>query len=359
MRRSKYIFIVLSSIFFMGCSDEGMVEIDSLSYPGNSFFQGQYVPIWVSVKVSNLKNATYYWECSGGEFLYNPGTVETLSHTIWKAPKVNGDYTITCTVKCDGAEQSRVTKIKVANFFLVRFEVTNDNQYFVAVNYPLTSGVLTNVKNGEAELIGSKNNTQGQFSMLNPVDSALHKSTFTFNIDMAWRTKFKSANTPIAWSYTFYKPKSMDGTIVMEYIREVQILLFPNSISSTIGLPTSFGTVLPTGSNFIIGYEVFNPVYSTSKWYTITAGRNEKFLMTDGALATAVNKGYRNFGLRIDANNIVGFGMDKAYQINSTKLQDWFTAHPTINPTLYLKNIIFRSYDECNMYLDNWGVELE
>lgn len=358
MKKIKNIFFVIATLLFAGCSNEGIVEIDSLSYPGTTFFQGQYVPIWVNAKVSNLKNATYQWECTGGEFLFNPGTVETLSHTIWKAPKANGDYTITCTVNCDGVKQSRVTNIKVANFFLVPFEVTNDNQYFKAIAYPLTGGILTGIKNGEAELIGSTAGTLGQFSMSTPIDSSLHKAPFTYNVDVAWRTKFKSTNTPIIWRYSFYKPTNIDGTAVKEYIREVQVQIFPKSSTVTVGLPNTFNTTLAKGNNFIIGYEVYNPVYSTSTWYTLTFGRNETFLMTDGALTTAINKGYRNFGLKIDAANVVDFGMDNGFQIHTTKLQDWFLAHPTVSSKLQLKNIMFQSYDACNMYLDNWGLEL-
>lgn len=358
MKSINYIFIVLTSIYVIGCSDEAFVEIDSLNHPGSNFFQGQNVPIWVSVNVSNLKNTTYKWECTGGEFQYNPATVKTLSYTVWQAPKVNGEYTITCTVNCDGVKQSRSTKITVSKFFLVSFEITNDNEYFKAVDYPLTNGFLTNVMNGEAELICSKSNTLGQFSMANPIDSAIQKAGFNFNVDIAWRTKFKSTITPIVWRYTFYKPKNIDGTDVKEYIRELQVQFFPLASATTNGLPTTFGTTLPMGSNYIIGYEVFNPIFSTSTWHTMTFGRNDAFLMTDGALTTALNKGYRNFGLKIDANNIVDFGMDNLYQINSTKLQEWFTAHPAVYQQLQLKNIMFRSYDACNMYLDNWGLEL-
>jgi len=358
MRSINNIYILLTSIFLFGCTDEAFVEIDSLNHPGNSFFQGQNVPIWVSVNVSNLKNATYDWECTGGEFQYNPATVKTLSYTVWQAPKVNGEYTISCTVNCDGEKQSRSTKIKVNKFFLVNFEITNDNEYFKAADYPLTNGFLTNVMNGEAELICSKSNTLGQFSMANPIDSAIQKTGFAFKVDMAWRSNFKSANTPIVWRYIFYKPKNIDGTDVKEYIREVQVQLFPKSNALTTSLPNTFGTTLPIGSNYIIGYEVFNPIYSSSSWYTMAFGQNDAFLMHDGALVDATNMGYRNFRLKIAANNVVDFGMDNLYQINSSKLLDWFVAHTAVYQQLQLKNIMFRSYDGCNIYLDNWGLEL-
>lgn len=353
------IYILVTALFLVGCGTDGFVEIDSLNHPGSNFFQGQNVPMWVSVKVSDLKNASYEWQCSGGEFQFNPGAVNSLSHTVWKAPKKNGQYSITCTVSCDGVQQSRTTTVTVNNYFFVGFEIINDNEYFKAADYPLTNGFLTNVKNGEAELIGSRSNILGQFSMANNIDSVDQKKGFTFNVDIAWRNNYKSAISPFVWRYFFYKPKNIDGTAPKEYIRELQLLLYPTSTTSTSGFSNVFGIRLPTATNYVLVYEVYNPAFSSSVWHSIALGRNDVFSITDGAIEGSVNKGFRNFELKIDANNVLYFGFDKSYQLSSSKLKEWLENNPNIEQHLKLRNIMFRSFDDCNMYLDNWGLELE
>ena len=56
----KVIYIFLAMLLILtGCKDDGNVKIDSLSHWGETCFQGQIVPVWVSVDTDD-KSITEY-----------------------------------------------------------------------------------------------------------------------------------------------------------------------------------------------------------------------------------------------------------------------------------------------------------
>jgi hypothetical protein len=100
------------------CKDDDFVEIDTLQVLGEEFYQGEVVNMGMAVQTSNPDNNYYEWQCEAGSF---PSLQQGYPVIKWTAPMESGEFMIRCKVTCDGASQTRETKVKVTGLFFDRF----------------------------------------------------------------------------------------------------------------------------------------------------------------------------------------------------------------------------------------------
>lgn len=330
MKRILYLIVLLAVVLLFGCKKEnGMVQIDTVSKTGSEFFQGQKVAVWVGAQVSDLSNTTYTWECDEGTFSGPKG----LFQTVWVAPRKAGEFTITCTVSCNGESAKRSAKMIVGPYFFDKFGVASTN--FSVSNFTATYA------NGEVKLVGSKSNTRGSYRR-EFGDTALF-NPFTYNADMAWRIKYKNATSSMYYRMLFNKPLRYDGSKVKSYIREFRLELWP--------------TATGTNKNYSLSYEVFSSEFSTSTWTTIESGRKPEFVFTDGDKA-ADKLGMRTIGLAVSADFVTTISLDGATVVSTDAIKSWKTANS--NPDkLNLGRIWVEVYEQTNFFLDNVFLKLE
>lgn len=330
MKRIQYLFIVLAALFFAACEKEDLgVRIDSVSKVGSEFFQGQKVQVWVAAAVPDLANAKYTWECDGGSF----SGPKNLFQNVWVAPRQKGDYTLTCTVECNGEKESRSTKMTVGDYFFDKFSVASTN--FSLSNFNAT------YSNGEVLLVGSKSNTRGSFRR-EFGDTALF-NPFTYKADMAWRVKYKNATSSMYYRLQFNKPIRKDGSKVKQYIREIRLEMWPASTG--------------TANNYSLSYEVFSSEFSMATWTTVVAGRKPEFVFTDGSKA-ADKRGMRPINISVDKDFKISVKLDGTSVLESDAVKNWRSAN-NIPDKLNLKSVYVEVYEQTNFYMDNVTLTLD
>ncbi|WP_234735787.1 hypothetical protein [Tellurirhabdus bombi] len=139
MKPLKILAILTTGLFFTGCQEPALVEIDSLSAMGDEFFFGQKVKVWMAVKTDDLPAARYQWACDGGRLTQPQG----LDENTWEAPRKAGRYNITCEVNVNGKKESRVHEMWVSSYYFEKFEKTSHTF--------TTNGSSATIKNGHLE----------------------------------------------------------------------------------------------------------------------------------------------------------------------------------------------------------------
>lgn len=330
MKNQIYILLFLLAGLISGCKkDDGMVRIDTVSKNGSEFFQGQKVQVWVGVEVSDLANATYNWECDEGAFS-GPGG---LFQTVWVAPRKSGDFTVSCTVNCNGKSEKRSAKMTVGAYFFDKFGIASTN--FTLSNFNATYA------NGEVMLVGSKASTRGSFRR-EFGDTALF-NPFTFKADMAWRVKYKSVTSSMYYRMQFNKPVRWDGTKLKQYVREIRLEIWPTSTG--------------TANNYTLSYEVFSSEFSMSTWTTIETGRKTPFVFTDGSKASD-GKGMRPIAISVAADFKINVSLDGVLVLTNDAVKLWRTAN-SIPDKLNLGRVWTEVYEQSNFYLDNIFLTLD
>jgi hypothetical protein len=330
MKKIQYLFIVMAVLFLAGCQKEdGFVKIDSVSKVGNEFFQGQKIQVWVAAEIGDLKNAKYFWECDGGSF----SGPKNLFQNVWVAPRKAGEYTVTCTVECNGESDTRSTKMTVGDYFFDKFSVASTN--FSLSNFNAT------YSNGEVLLVGSKSNTRGSFRR-EFGDTALF-NPFTYKADVAWRVKYKNATSSMYYRLQFNKPIRYNGTKVKKYIREIRLEIWP--------------TATGTNKNYSLSYEVFSSEFSTSTWVTGENGRKDQFVFADGSKA-ADKKGMRPISISVDKDGKIIVKLDGASVLESEIVKTWRTTN-AITDKLNLKSVWVEVYEQSNFYMDNVALTMD
>jgi len=330
MKSINYLFVLLAVVLLFGCKKEdGIVQIDTVSKTGSEFFQGQKIAVWVGAQVSDLSSTSYTWECDEGTFSGPKG----LFQTVWVAPRKAGEYTVSCTVACNGKSDTRSTKMVVGPYFFDKFGIASTN--FSVSNFTAT------YPNGEVLLVGSKSNTRGSFrrefgdtALLNP---------FTYKADMAWRVKYKNATSSMYYRLQINKPVRYDDTKVKQYIREIRLEIWP--------------TATGTAKNYSLSYEVFSSEFSTSTWTVVENLRNTAFVFTDGSKATDL-KGMRTISIGVDAGFKTTVTLDGAPVIQTDAIKNWRVAN-NIPDKLNLGRVWVEVYEQTNFYMDNIIVTLE
>lgn len=330
MKNYIYLFLFLQVVFLSACKkDDGMVRIDTVSKNGSEFFMGQKVQVWVGAEVSDLASTSYDWTCDEGSFSGPSG----LFQTVWVAPRKSGDFTITCTVNCNGKSESRSSKMTVGAYFFDKFGIASTN--FSVSNFTAT------YPNGEVLLVGSKANTRGSFRR-EFGDTALF-NPFTYKADMAWRVKYKNATSSMYYRLQFNKPTRWDGTKVKQYIREIRLEIWPTSTG--------------TANNYTLSYEVFSSEFSMSTWTTIETGRKPAFVFTDGSKATD-GKGMRPIAISVGADYKINVLLDGVSALTSDAIKIWRTTN-SIPDKLNLGRVWTEVYEQSNFYLDNIFLTLD
>ena len=330
MKNQIYILLFLLAGLISGCKkDDGTVRIDTVSKNGSEFFQGQKIQVWVGVEVSDLASATYNWECDEGSFSGPSG----LFQTVWVAPRKSGEFTISCTVRCNGKSEKRSSKMTVGAYFFDKFGVASTN--FTLSNFTATYA------NSEVLLVGSKANTRGSFRR-EFGDTALF-NPFTFKADMAWRVKYKSATSSMYYRLQFNKPVRWDGTKVKQYIREIRLEIWPTATGTT--------------NNYSLSYEVFSSEFSTSTFYTVDAGRKTPFVFADGSKASD-GLGMRTIAISVTADYTINVSLDGANVLTSNAVKLWRTAN-NIPDKLNLGRVWTEVYEQTNFYMDNIFLTLD
>jgi hypothetical protein len=330
MKKYSILISLLTALLILGCTkEEGSVAIDSLYKNGNEFFQGQKVPVWVGAKVADLASTSFDWKCDGGSFSGPKG----LFQNVWVAPRKAGEYTITCTVDCNGKSESKSVKMNVGQYFFDKFSVTSSN--FSVSNFTATYA------NGEVMLVGSKSNTRGSFRR-EFGDTALF-NPFTYKADMAYRVKYKNATSSMYYRLQFNKPVRYDGTKVKQYIREIRLEIWPTSTG--------------TANNYSLQYEVFSSEFSMSTWTTVESGRKTPFVFTDGSKAADL-KGMRPISLSVNSDFRIIITLDGASVLESDAIKTWRTTN-SIPDKLNLGRVWTEVYEQTNFYIDNVFLTLE
>lgn len=330
MKRIQYLLFVLAALFLAACEKEDLgVRIDSVSKVGNEFFQGQKIQVWVAAAVPDLANAKYTWECDGGSF----SGPRNLFQNVWVAPRQKGEYTVTCTVECNGEKDSRSTKMTVGDYFFDKFSVASTN--FSLSNFNAT------YSNGEVLLVGSKSNTRGSFRR-EFGDTALF-NPFTYKADMAWRVKYKNATSSMYYRLQFNKPTRKDGSKVKQYIREIRLEMWPAATG--------------TANNYSLSYEVFSSEFSMATWTTVVTGRKPEFVFADGSKA-ADKRGMRPINISVDKDFKISVKLDGASVLESDAVKNWRSVN-NIPDKLNLKSVYVEVYEQTNFYMDNVTLTLD
>jgi hypothetical protein len=324
MKNYIYLFLFLQAALFSACKkDDLAVNIDTVSKNGSEFFQGQKVQVWVGAEVNDLPNTSFNWECDAGSFSGPSG----LFQTVWVAPRKSGEFTVSCTVSCNGKSQTRSTKMTVGAYFFDKFGIASTN--FTVSNFTATYA------NGEVLLVGSKASTRGSFRR-EFGDTALF-NPFTYKADMAWRVKYKNATSSMYYRLLFNKPTRYDGSKVKQYIREIRLEIWPTATGTT--------------PNYTLSYEVFSSEYSVSTFTTIDTGTKPQFVFADGSKAVD-KKGMRPIAISVTADYKINVSLDGASVLSNDAVKLWRTAN-NIPDKLNLGRVYVEVYEQSNFYMDN------
>lgn len=325
MNKLNYIVsFLLLLLLVSSCKEDGYVRIDTLSKYGDTYFGGQVVPVWVGVDVNNLEKATYKWECDGGCF---EGKTDVF-RAAWVAPMEKGEYTVKCTVTCDGALDTRVTKMVVGEYFFDQFGVSSTN--FTAKD------VKTTYANGEVLVVGSKSNRQGLY--VREIGDENFKAPFSFSYDVAWRKTYKNGTTPFrTWLYMVRIP-DVNGVKNTKFIQEISLDFFPKAASGS--------------ANYVLSLKEYNVSYGMFTQFVASQGRLAAFDMTDGSKAED-GKGMKNIELSVNEDNTIIVKVNGEVILTSAAIREWETQNGISN-VIKPSRAGFKIYDKCNMYIDNF-----
>lgn len=323
MKKVNYSILLLLTFLLSACEENGYVKIDTLSKYGDVYFGGQVVPVWVGVDVDERENATYEWVCDGGSF---EGKTNVFRAT-WVAPLEKGEYTVKCTVTCNGASDTRITKMVVSEYFFDLFGVASSN--FTARDVKVTYA------DGEAKVVGSKSNKQGLF--VREISDDDFKVPFSFSYDASWRKNYKNATTPFMTWIVMKRAPDANGNKNSKYIRDIRLEVYPKASAS--------------GNNYKLSMEEYNITFGGAALIVASEGYLEDFEMPDGSKAED-GKGMRNFELFVDAENMITVKVDGKVALMSNAIREWELANQISN-VLNPSRAGFKVFDKCDMYLDN------
>ncbi|KAA6349723.1 hypothetical protein EZS27_002883 [termite gut metagenome] len=284
------LYLVATIFLFAACKDES-VEIITLGKAGDTFYFGEKVQVWAGVE-GNLHQITYDWECTGGEF--DGYRTQHLFENLWIAPSVPGEYLIKATAKTGGSSDSRITKMKVTNYFTETFDYGARNPAgWASSNTTLAYGMDSA---NPSDLIVSVPATS------NSSDANLRRTLtavklvppFSIKTKMKY-TSYKTAtavtasNAATFLSIYFVQP---DDNLDKPYIREIRLDICPPA----------------TGANWRLRMESYVPALGRSSW----TGSTPVNPFTPGNLSPNGFQGtlplfsfprneYRSFSFTIDA----------------------------------------------------------
>lgn len=346
----KFIYSLLAFILILSsCKNEDFVRIDSLSHLGESCFQGQKVPVWVSVETGDKANTEYEWSCTGGEFEEIPGGIDSkLYHTIWIAPMEKGTYQINCTVKCGGESETRTTEIKVDKYLFYDFNYLNQYLYFTKTKATAT----INASSLDLLLKGTAKNAYGYISTF--VDDTPVKPSLTLEMDLKTGGTYGNQQAATYLDYVFARPEA-ENKLVDKYIRNLRIEIYPR-----LNVNTNKKDLIPSvvydditslkdlKHNVFVWCEEYDARFDMSEWKLISSE------YIDG-LYLSTNKIMRHVVSNLDVfNNTLNFAVDDE-NINIPLNNVFLNSAENV----LVDNINIGVYHtNCQIVLDNLSVDL-
>ncbi len=342
----KVIYIFLAMLLILtGCKDDGNVKIDSLSHWGETCFQGQIVPVWVSVDTDDKSITEYEWSCNGGEFQEIPGGLNNkLYQAVWIAPMENGTYTLTCKVTCGRSSETRSTEIVVDKYLYFDFENTKQNKYLrkTNVNASINSAKELSVK-------GSKKNEYGYVSTF--IDTNPISPNLTFEVDLKTGKTYGVKEGATYFDFKFARPVMAENIQDDTYVRNLRVEVYPilpfESNNNNLKTSVIYDGTIEKKHNVFVWYEVYEPKFEISTWKLLTSysdtnatlNKNTKTHFTANLDATSNNLilKFAESSNQISLNNILGENIE-AIGVNDLCLG------------VYSNN--------CEMIIDNWSVNL-
>lgn len=301
----KYCSIFALCVSVFSCKKDVTAKIESLDKPGEEFYFGEWVPVWV--EATGMGETPYYnWTATGGVF--ENARTQHLRENLWIAPNQKGTYTVTAS--SNGASKS--ASMTVTRYFFDEFQSI----------YTL-NGNGWSTSNSTNTLMDS---TDADVSCLQVVSSSSSNGsvqrTFTtvpLGFPMCVRTrldweKYFKANGEFYISLYFVQPLNDPS---YPYIREIRLEVYP--------------TVNPaTTNNYQVRYETYTPSTNVSKFSTDSStlpdalplispvsGKNPMFKMAAGQ--------YKNFTIAIDKDGVMTTYIDGNTWFQSNGIKDWLT----------------------------------
>jgi hypothetical protein len=306
----KYLPALLATLLFLGCEEEPMVEIDSLSAMGDEFFFREKVKVWMAVKTDNLPAARYTWSCDAGR-LTQP---QTLDENTWQAPREAGTYTITCTVDVDGVKKTRSRQMIVSGFYFDKLERTPHTFTTNSSTANLVLDPVTKTSHLEAR-VNSTTATRGYVQRA--FDDLELKTPFSTQAQVGWISNFPTNQITIGTSTaqnTLYYEWTMNrdpDRVDNLYIDNIRFEWYPRGKSS--GLPVAAGFGAWNGN---LRIQVRN--VSTNGTSFLNAYVNSP------ALTFAQNQ-FKKVSITIDADYVAHVFVEGVEVINSNEIKQWRT----------------------------------
>ncbi len=315
MRKLKCIIPAFAALLLLGCSNDDYVRFDTLSRNGDVFYMGQKIAVWAGVEVSDKEAATYRWSCSGGSFT-GP---QNVFRTTWVAPYQRGEYTVTCTVECNGKSDTRSASFQVSEYFFETFTYT-------PTGYTATN-VTPTYKDGAAYVTGSRNATQGRYYYTFTDPELL--PPYSFSTDVGWKDTYKSTSTQTAVMLRMVRP-SENNVLATKYVRYINLEIYPTAVSPS--------------ANYKLLFSDTNTSTSQTGSVTLASGHIPEFAWASGVwntLSIAVESDF-TVVLRAGGNELV----------RSAELKNWRTDN-NISHKMQLNSFEYHIYDGCNIMIDN------
>lgn len=298
----KILYLFLVSLFVLtSCSNDGFVKIDSLSHLGTTCFQGQKVPVWVSVDTDDKSLTKYEWTCSGGSFQDIPYEMdEKLYHNVWIAPMENGTYEVSCKVTCNGASEIRTTEIVVDRYLFYDFEYSSQINYFKKYD------ASTTLNNNRLLVKGAKGNTWGYVTSF--VDNNPQLANFDFSVDIQRGSSYSLKERPMYFSFLFDRPNLTENQPIDKYVRDIRIEVYPmvNISSNTKKLLTSVSSgessSMNTKHNIFVWCEIFDAKFGISTWNLVGSFAESSFYLNNTSKKASLNVVMNNVTKELSLN---------------------------------------------------------
>lgn len=280
-------------------------KIESLNKPGEEFYFGEWVPVWV--EATGMGETPYYnWTATGGVF--ENDRTQHLRENLWIAPNKKGNYTVTAS--SNGASKSAT--MNVVRYFFDEFQsiyTTNGNGWGTSN----AKGTLQNNTDTAASYYQLVSSSSSSGSMQRTFTTVPLSFPMCVRTRLSWTSHFKP-NGEFYISLYFVQPLNNP---TYPYIREIRLEVYP--------------TVNPvTTNNYQIRYETYTPSTNVSMFSTSTStlpnalplknptnGKDPIFAMADGQ--------QKSFTIAIDANNVLSVYVDGTLWIQSNGIKDWLT----------------------------------
>lgn len=318
----KYCTIFAFCIGIFACKKDITAKIESLNKPGEQFYFGEWVPVWV--EATGMGESPYYdWTATGG--MFENERTQHLRENLWIAPSEKGTFTVTAS--SNGASKSAT--MEVVRYFFDEFQsaYTINGNGWGASNSTTTLMDSTDAAVSRLQVASSSSSNGSVQRTFTTVPLGFPMCVRT---RLSWTKHFKPGGE---FYISLYFVQPLDNP-TFPYIREIRLEVYP--------------TVDPaTTNNYQIRYETYTPSTNISNFSTSTStlpgalplknpttGMDPLFQMGDGQ--------QKNFTISIDASNALSIYIDGNLWLQSNGIKDWLAYAKAHYPGF--KDPVFKQY---------------